>query len=130
VTKIVRIGKTFRFEAAHHLPNHEGKCARPHGHSYRVDIELAGTPRPADGSSSEGMVCDFADVSEAWFPLHALLDHRDLNDVLPERYQPTTAENVACFIAAELSGELGGLAAVTVWETATSWARVDLQVEM
>lgn len=26
--------KLFRFEAAHHLPGHRGKCARPRGHSY------------------------------------------------------------------------------------------------
>lgn len=38
-----RIGKLFRFEAAHHLSDlPEGhKCARLHGHSYTVEISVA-----------------------------------------------------------------------------------------
>jgi len=106
------------------LPNHDGKCARLHGHSYRVDVLLAGPVREADGSPGEGMVLDFANVSDAWKPLHAQLDHAYLNHVLPDEFQPTTAENIAAFIYERLRWAHLPLASVRVWETATSFAEV------
>ncbi len=40
--KFAILTKTFHFEAAHHLPGHRGKCARLHGHSYRLEVTLRG----------------------------------------------------------------------------------------
>ena len=114
------IGKTFRFEAAHQLPNHAGKCAQLHGHSYRVDVQVSGEVRPADGSSGEGMVLDFAALKDAWKPIEARVDHRCLNDVLPE--MPTTAENIAGWMLAQLRVTVPGVCAVRVWETESCWA--------
>ena len=45
------ITKTFRFESAHHLPGHSGKCARPHGHSYRLEVAVRGPIRHAPGGA-------------------------------------------------------------------------------
>ena len=69
----MEVFKTFGFEAAHRLPHvPEGhKCARLHGHSFRVEVHVAG----AVGDPS-GWVVDFADLSQAWEPIHQLLDHR------------------------------------------------------
>lgn len=127
MTQKAHIAKEFRLEAAHFLPNHGGKCRNLHGHSYRVVVELAGTPLPAGDGPSEGMVRDFADVSAAWLSLHRRLDHQLLNDVVPEDYLPTTAEHLAAFVLDELAEALPELVAVTIWETASSWARVERQ---
>ena len=56
------ITREFTFEASHHLPNHKGKCRRPHGHSYRLQISLRGPIKEAPGQSDEGMVMDFDDL--------------------------------------------------------------------
>jgi len=39
-----RIGKSYRFEAAHWLPKVQSghPCARTHGHSYKVTVECVG----------------------------------------------------------------------------------------
>jgi len=132
---VIRIGKTFRFEAAHVLPNHAGKCSRPHGHSYQVEVILAGYGLVAEaGASSEGMLMDFAVVAEAWKLIEDQLDHRNLNEQLPPQFHPTTAENIAGFLFAYFASELDDapgagprgvhVEAVRVWETATGWAEV------
>jgi len=53
--------REFTFEAAHRLPEVPAghKCARLHGHSYRVEIRVSG-----DVGAWTGWVMDFADVSE------------------------------------------------------------------
>jgi 6-pyruvoyltetrahydropterin/6-carboxytetrahydropterin synthase len=116
------IGKAFRFEAAHQLPNHDGKCAQLHGHSYRVQVMARGEVKPSNGDPDEGMVLDFAELKLAWGKLHAQLDHQNLNDVLP--ISPTTAENIALYLLAQLRESVPQVVSVTVWETAECWARV------
>src|ERR1700710_1460189 len=75
---VAEITKSFGFEAAHLLPNvpADHKCARLHGHSFRVELRVAG-PIGVDS----GWVTDFADLGAAWAPLHDRLDHRHLNEV-------------------------------------------------
>lgn len=115
------ISKEFRFEAAHQLLNHDGKCARLHGHSYRVEVRLTGTIRDADGFGDEGMVMDFQEVKNAWAPIGRMLDHQNLNDLLDF---PTTAENLAWWMLEQLTKTLPAVQAVRVWETANAWAEV------
>jgi 6-pyruvoyltetrahydropterin/6-carboxytetrahydropterin synthase len=112
---IVELVREYRFEAAHRLPRvPDGhKCARLHGHSYRIDVELRG---PVDPES--GWLVDFAAVDRAWAPLHERLDHRTLND-LPGLENPT-CENLAAWLWQALRPELAPLSAVTVWETVDS----------
>lgn len=74
---LIRLRKTF--DASHQLPYHQGKCARLHGHTYRVEVGLSGpvrADRPEDPQS--GMVLDFASVKSALAGL--LPDHLSLND--------------------------------------------------
>lgn len=69
-----------------------------------------------------GMVIDFSDVSRIWKErLEPELDHRDLNDSL--LVPVTTAEWIACWIGEQMARVFPQLVEVTVWETATSWAR-------
>ena len=64
-----QISKEFRFEAAHRLLGHP-KCGRLHGHSYRVVVTLQAS------ELREGMVEDYADLSEIKDWIDAHLDHR------------------------------------------------------
>lgn len=107
--------KAFTFEAAHNLPNApaEHKCARLHGHSFRVEIHVGG---PVDEQT--GWVIDFADIKSAFQPLYDQLDHRYLNEV--EGLKNPTSENVARWIWHRLMPALPGLREVVVHETCTS----------
>src|ERR1700759_1139491 len=66
----VRLVHEFRFEAAHRLPKVPAghKCARLHGHSFRVELAVAG---PVDEAT--GWFLDFPHPYHAWAPLHAPL---------------------------------------------------------
>jgi 6-pyruvoyltetrahydropterin/6-carboxytetrahydropterin synthase len=109
------IFKEFTFEAAHRLPNvPDGhKCARLHGHSYRVMVNVAG---PVGDKS--GWVMDFGDLKAAFRPLAQQLDHYYLNEV-PGLENPTS-ENLARWIWDRLKPSLADLSAITVRETCTS----------
>ncbi len=110
----MEIFKEFTFEAAHRLPNvPEGhKCARLHGHSFRVKLYVGG---PVDPHA--GWVMDFAELKRAFRPLHDILDHNYLNDV--EGLENPTSENLARWIWDRLAPELS-LSRVIVRETCTS----------
>ena len=108
--------KEFTFEAAHRLPhvaaNH--KCARLHGHSYRVVVHVRGPVNP-----DSGMVIDFAEIKAAFKPIiHEQLDHYYLNDV-PGLENPTS-ENLARWVWQRLDSALPLLSAIEVRETCTS----------
>lgn len=113
----MEIFKSFTFEAAHRLPNvpKDHKCSRLHGHSFRVDIYVAG---PIGEES--GWVVDFADIQKAFAPLRKVLDHHYLNDV--EGLENPTSENIARWIWHALSPGLPLLSRVVVHETCTSGA--------
>lgn len=103
--------RTFRFEAAHHLPNiPEGhKCRQMHGHSYKVDIHVTGQVDP-----HAGWVLDFGQIKKAVEPILAELDHRVLNEV--PGLENCTSELIARYIWDRTQPVLEGLSAVTVWE--------------
>ena len=109
----MEIFREFTFEAAHRLPNvPDGhKCARLHGHSWRVEVRVAG---PVDEAA--GWIMDFSVISAAFAPLRAQLDHRYLNDI--EGLGNPTSENLARWIWDRLAAL--PLSAVTVRETITS----------
>jgi 6-pyruvoyltetrahydropterin/6-carboxytetrahydropterin synthase len=111
----MEIFKEFRLEAAHRLPHvPEGhKCARLHGHSFRVEVHVRG---PVGENS--GWVMDFADIKTAFLPIHEALDHRFLNDV-PGLENPTS-ENLARWIWRRLKLRLPLLCTIVVRETCTS----------
>src|SRR5450432_1826420 len=89
----VRLVHEFTFEAAHRLPNvPEGhKCARLHGHSFRVEIHVSGNVDPYTG-----WVMDFSDIKLAFAPIRERLDHYYLNEI-PGLENPTS-ENIARWI--------------------------------
>lgn len=111
----MEIFKAFTLESAHRLPHVPAghKCARVHGHSFRVELHVAGPVDPR-----LGWVMDFADVKQAFEPLFQRLDHRYLNDV-PGLENPTS-ENIARWIWQRLKPSLPGLSKIVLHETCTA----------
>ena len=131
------VTKTVRFDAAHVLTNHQGLCKNLHGHTYRVDVSVAG-----DGASD--MVMDFKDLkriataticdhfdhafiyntaSAGECEIAAVVEKHGMRTVaIPFR---STAENLAKHFYALLSGQIPpplSIVSVKVWETADSCA--------
>lgn len=115
------IAKTFEFAASHELrqlpPTH--KCARNHGHNYRVTLTLA-----AAELDRYGFVTDFGELSPFAAYLAENFDHRLLNDVVSV---PPTSEHLAeyfgtWFIDHVEPGIHGRLVSVQVSETPSSLA--------
>jgi 6-pyruvoyltetrahydropterin/6-carboxytetrahydropterin synthase len=113
----VRLVREYTFEAAHMLPRvaADHKCARMHGHSYKVAITVEG-----DIDADTGMVVDFAEIDAAVMPLlDGELDHRYLNDVAG--LENPTVENLTIWVWQRLSEQMPVLLrAIEVRETATS----------
>lgn len=112
------IFKVFTVEAAHRLPHvPEGhKCARLHGHSFRIELHLSG---PVDPQA--GWVMDFADVKAAFKPIYERLDHHYLNDI--SGLENPTSEQLAKWIWDQAKPLLPLLSAIVVHETCTSGCR-------
>lgn len=106
---MMRIAKSVTFDAAHFLSveSDERPYARMHGHSFRLTVEIEGEP-----DATTGWVEDFADVSAALGEIHALLDHRLLNEV--EGLAVPTLENICIWVAEKLKPRFTGLARVVV----------------
>ena len=84
-----------RFDSAHWLPGvpETHKCHRMHGHTYRVRMEFTGHV-----GAETGWVLDYDTYKKSWTPVKAALDHRTLNDILPN----PTCELLAEYIAASM----------------------------
>ncbi|AFY38005.1 queuosine biosynthesis protein QueD [[Leptolyngbya] sp. PCC 7376] len=111
--------KEFRFEAAHRLPHHDGKCARLHGHSWVCRVYIKGD-RLIESGPKQGMLMDFGDIKQYMKPLlDEYLDHYYLNESLD--MESPTSEAIAQWIYRKLKASgLKGLAAVEIKETCTS----------
>ena len=112
----VELTKEFTFEAAHRLPMvpPDHKCARMHGHSFRVEVVVAGEIDP-----DMGWLVDYAHITDVVEPLiKQELDHRSLNDV-PGLENPTS-EYLSVWLWRRLEPLLPGLTSITVAETCTA----------
>lgn len=139
---IIKITKQFSFEMAHALRNYDGLCRNIHGHSYKMDITLAGRPLNDDNSPKNGMVMDFGDLKKLVNEeVISLLDHalvlnakndpwlidvlkQNFDKIVVVEFQPTT-ENLLDFIAGKIKQRLPEtvkLCRVRLRETDTSYA--------
>jgi 6-pyruvoyltetrahydropterin/6-carboxytetrahydropterin synthase len=122
--------KEFRFEAAHQLMHHDGKCARLHGHSWVARVQFAAPTLIASGPK-EGMVVDYGDIGALIRPIvDNYLDHYFLNETLGT--QVPTSEFIATWLYHTIEARLAGLPvaavnfagaklhSVTICETCTS----------
>lgn len=111
-----------RFAAAHQLRNYDGICANLHGHTWTVEVSVAGRELDQDG-----ILIDFKRLKEEVQKVVSTLDHHNLND-LPafgpggEKGNPT-AENVAGYIFRQVKLLLASqpislkITGVRVWES-------------
>jgi 6-pyruvoyltetrahydropterin/6-carboxytetrahydropterin synthase len=109
-------------DSSHVIPNHPGKCARLHGHTYRFQVWISG---PIDAET--GMVVDFFDVKreiDAW-------DHRHLNDevefiptaeLLAAEMRRRILGHVVASVGDDRAEEVGVL--LRLWETTSGYAQV------
>src|SRR5436190_3696953 len=111
----IELRKTFQFEAAHLLPHlpKTHKCRRLHGHSFKVEVVVAG-----ECDARLGWLMDYADISAAFRPLWRKLDHYYLNDI-PGLENPTS-EILAAWIWKRLQRRLPNLKEIVVAETCMS----------
>ncbi len=111
----MEVFRDFTFDAAHRLEGlPEGhKCARLHGHTYRLTVAAEG---PLD--QDIGWVVDFGEINRVANNAINLLDHQVLNDV-PGLEQPTT-ELIAVWLWSKINPELPGLSRITLYENARS----------
>jgi len=112
----VELSRKFRFEAAHRLPKVPAvhKCYRLHGHSFEIEVSVAG-----EVDEAMGWLVDFADIRAIVEPiLMNELDHRTLNDV--PGLENATSEMLSLWLWKRFSPHLPGLTAVTVFETCTA----------
>jgi len=106
---VVEIGYEFGFDAAHRFGGapRGHKYRGVHGHSFRVEIALRGTPRPP-----HGFVADLEKIERACRALRRQLDHKLLNKI--KYLTNPSLENLALWIWDRLAGKFPGLARVTV----------------
>ena len=138
----MKITKIFTFDSSHMLDGHDGKCQNLHGHTYKLEITVSGSP--IEGGAKDGMVMDFSDLKRTVkqhiiepfdhaFIYHggngrecqiaALLEGWNMKTLrLPFR---TTAENMAVEMYGRLKNAGLNVSNVKLWETPTSCAEYE-----
>jgi len=118
---MITVTKTFEFEAAHFLPGYDGKCSQMHGHSYKLEVEVAGAPVAEVLTPYDSMVIDFGTLRDiVQVRVIDRVDHMELNDIF---MAPPTAETMVDWIQSQLVAVFKHhLRRVRLWETSTSYA--------
>lgn len=116
----VTVGKEFIFHAAHRDERADDKCARPHGHTYRLVIEASGQFHKGDHMLVHGNV--LKDLYRE--SIEPMVEHQDLNITCP--YNPTM-ENVLLWITDIVIEAFKPIRSihecrVRLWETPTMYA--------
>ena len=110
-----------RFEAAHFLREYRGISEPLHGHSYKVEAELAAR---SGGVDQDAIAVDFVSAKAKLEVLAKKLDYGCINDVPPFDGINPSAENIAAWFHRELSAsvedESAIVTAVTIWEGPTN----------
>lgn len=104
----LELSKEYTFESSHILPRHKGKCARLHGHSWKLKVYVAGVV-----DEETGFVMDYGDISEHVKPLIGKLDHYHFGATSYQHGPPTSpwlpkdiypsSENLIVWIASQLT---------------------------
>lgn len=127
-----KVVKEINFCYGHRLLDYEGKCAHPHGHNGKIEIQLQ-----SKSLDKRGMVYDFGDIKEIihkW--VDSELDHkmilrkddplakilRNLNEPTFEMKENPTAEALAKLIYDYAKSKKLPISKVTFWETTSSSA--------
>src|SRR4029079_7975325 len=88
-----------RFEAAHLLREYRGISEPLHGHSYKVEADLAAR---GGGVDADAIAVDFVSARRKLEVLAKRLDYGCINDIPPFNEVNPSAENIAEWFAGEL----------------------------
>ena len=115
---VIEVTKEFTFDSCHQLLAYNGPCERLHGHTYKLQVTIKGTP------DHRGMVLDSKDLKKVCNEkIVDILDHYNLNDKLDFN---TTAENMVVYfydvIKDFCEDKEYSVVCVRLWETPTSYA--------
>ncbi|MCU1227280.1 MAG: 6-pyruvoyl tetrahydropterin synthase [Acidobacteria bacterium] len=106
-----------RFEAAHFLREYRGISEPLHGHSYKVEADLAAR---SGGIDDDAIAVDFVSAKRKLEALAKKLDYGCINDVAPFDEINPSAENIAQWFARELGAAVADenalVTAITIWE--------------
>lgn len=103
------------FDAAHALRGYPGECRNLHGHTWDVEVTVAG-----EDLDEIQIVYDFKRLKADLAAVLEPLDHAYLNDVPPFDALSPTAENLARVVYEALEARVGSevrVLAVAVWES-------------
>jgi 6-pyruvoyltetrahydropterin/6-carboxytetrahydropterin synthase len=89
------------FSSAHHLQGYPGKCEKPHGHNWIIDVYVR-----CEKLDSLGIGIDFKEVKCAVRQVLERVDHCDLNELPEFKSENPTSENIAAYLYRELSKKL------------------------
>ena len=112
---IIRVTKQVEFSAAHSVLDEP-----LHGHNYKLSVTVQGP------LNEGGILIDFRELKEILREVLKDLDHRNLNDILPN----PTAERVALFLWKRLAEILREkredlrIVSLKLWENDTSWVEL------
>ncbi len=130
---------------AHALEGYDGACRRIHGHSYRLWVQVEGTPCSLEDSPKQGMVMDFGELKrivnqtvivpfDHSFVIRRTPENSSLVDSLAAHFEGVqivdwqpTSENLVAHFAELLRPCLPPsvtLRSLRLSETATSYAEV------
>jgi 6-pyruvoyltetrahydropterin/6-carboxytetrahydropterin synthase len=106
-----------RFESAHYLREYRGISEPLHGHSYKVEADLAAR---GGGVDEDAIAVDFVSAKRKLEELAKRLDYGCINDIPPFTTINPSAENIAEWFANELQAVVADenalVVAVTIWE--------------
>jgi len=103
------------FDAAHSLRGYDGECCELHGHTWDVEVTVAGNTL-----DEVGIVYDFKDLKAGLADVLAPYDHAHLNEVAPFDEMNATAENLARVIYESMAQRVPDgidVVEVAVWES-------------
>ncbi|HJF67169.1 MAG TPA: 6-carboxytetrahydropterin synthase QueD [Staphylococcus kloosii] len=85
---VFELNKDFNFSAAHYIPSEDaGKCMRTHGHTYFVNLTIAGNEL-----DHNGFLVNFSDLKKL---VHGSFDHQLLNELPMFKGKSPSTEVVA-----------------------------------
>ncbi len=107
------------FSSGHHLRDYPGDCEKPHGHNWKVEVQVR-----VDTLDKLGMGIDFKVLKKFVKVVIDDIDHRDLNAHPAFQERNPSSEHIAMHIFESLENDLDtdryGLHSVTVRETDSS----------
>ena len=107
------------FDAAHYLPEYQGKCEHLHGHRFKVVLRVS-----AACVGHDGMAYDFAEMKRMLRAALSELDHTCVNELPDFATMAPSSENIAAWLYEKLERGFNDtpvkLETVEVWESPTA----------